>query len=165
MIDQVDSLRAALDRIAVCAASALHDSDMASGRLGWLTDFYPPEGQAWTFSADLRPSEVEDLHESLSGAAARFMERAVPILLEEMTAAGVPFGERHPDIPRGIRRPAGRIRRAASEAGARHHLTRSSIANDPQLHTGRSAPFTGWDAHWATGGRATSRAGYRDRPS
>lgn len=76
-----------------------------AGALRWFPpepDELPGESGPW---ADLRPSEFRRLDELLDAAVHRAVDRSLELLLDELTAAALQFGQEHPDAPRGVPQP------------------------------------------------------------
>lgn len=103
VIDNVDSLRAALERIALTAASPLLASVEGSleptGDHGMWEPLVQPAGAFWI---DLRPSEAVALRDMVAAACERAQARCAAVIVEELLDVVKIFG--HPDAPRGSAR-------------------------------------------------------------
>jgi hypothetical protein len=84
------------------------DSDMAvirRGQVEWSREFTPQAPHPGTLWADLRDSEIDELHEVMWEVEKRVLEEATRALIEGGIEAAWRFAQAHPDIPRGAWRP------------------------------------------------------------
>lgn len=105
VIDDLDDVSAAIDRLSAVAARPLILSNVRTLEGGhgiWepvrvSRNEHDLQGILWD---DLRPSQAERLTVVVGEARKRIRQRVMPIIIEELTAAGVTFAREHPDAPR-----------------------------------------------------------------
>ncbi len=79
----------------------LWDSDQALSRAGWAHDFHPADDHPGTLWADMRPSEVGELHQGLSRIIEEEEVAFAERVIDRAVAIGAAFAAAHPDLPRG----------------------------------------------------------------